>query len=105
MLATTLPPFEAPVFLRLALPESDEVDEARQRYLLRAMPNLRACVAGWRDGAGVCVPRVPDDPRRLAAEVHEIGRGLRALANPRVAQTYLTLTAADPDDGAQPQGG
>jgi hypothetical protein len=107
VLATTLPPVEAPVFLRLRLPESDEIDAARRLYLRLATPDLRAGVAGWRDGAGLFVAEMPRDPRVLAAEVHEVARALGALGDLAVARTYLALMqprAAD-DPGAEPHGG
>lgn len=91
VMTTVLPELAPPVFLRLAPPDAEVVDHARQVYLRRANSALRLCVAGWRDGAGVLVDRTPADPAALAAEVHELGRGLRALGEPAVARSYLDL--------------
>jgi hypothetical protein len=81
VLTTVLPAFAPPVFLRLAPPAGGVVDRARQAYLRRATAHLRTCVADWHDGAGVLVAEPPSDA--LAGEVHELGRGLRALWSPR----------------------
>ena len=91
IMTTVLPPLTPPVFLRLALPTEATVDRARHVYLRAANADLRTCTAGWREGAGVLVDCTPDEPDALAAEVHEIGRGLRALADATVARSYLEL--------------
>jgi hypothetical protein len=106
VMATVLPPIVPPVFLRLAPPADGVTDRARQAYLERADAQLRTCTAGWRDGPGVLVAGPAS--AALAAEVHELGRGLRALAEPALAADYLDLVtspAATDGRGANPQEG
>jgi hypothetical protein len=108
VMATVLPSFTPPVFLRLAAEAGGEVDRARQAYLRAANAELRTCVAGWRDGAGVLVHGAPASVAALTAEVHEVGRTLRALGDPAVAEGYLeTMAFAGGDDasGANPNEG
>ena len=64
----------------------------------RATIELRTCVADWHGGAGVLVAEPPSNA--LAVEVHELGRGLRALAEPAVAESYLALfPSPNPEKG------
>ncbi len=101
LMATVLPPLAPPVFLRLAPPVDDLVDRARSVFVSAANPDLRTCRADWRDGAGVLVERAAPDTRALAAEVHALGRALRALGDERIARSYLELMASHvtADDG------
>jgi hypothetical protein len=92
VLATRVPPFAAPVFLRLAAPASDLVDEARAAYLLVAAPELQACRPGWIGGPGVAVDPASADRARLDEEVHHVARALRVLSDESVARHYLELT-------------
>jgi hypothetical protein len=94
LMATVLPPLAPPVFLRLARPAGGIVDRARGVFVSAANADLRTCRAGWRDGAGVLVERVAPDTRALAAEVHALGRALRALGVETVAQSYIELMAS-----------
>ena len=92
VLATTLPSFTAPVFLRLGRPGGLLVDRARTAFLRAASADLRRCAGGWDDGPGVLVERcAPDVREALAAEVHELAHGLRALGDEDVARSYLEL--------------
>jgi hypothetical protein len=107
IMATVLPPFTPPTFLRLVGAAGGSVDRARQAYLRAANATLRTCTAGWRDGAGVLVSSAPASLAALTAEVHDVGRALRALAD--VADEYLEVmaTTAEADDGSgtNPEGG
>jgi hypothetical protein len=102
IMATVLPEFTAPVFLRLTGAEGDPVDRARQAYVRAANADLRTCTAGWRDGAGVLVHAAPPDDPALVAEVHEVARALRALGDAAVAHDFLDImsTPAGRDDGS-----
>jgi len=91
VLATVLPPISPPVFLRLFPPASSLVDRARTRFLGVATEQLVCCAGGWHDGAGVVVNAPAPDGAALTAEVHEIARALRALADEDVARGYLEL--------------
>jgi hypothetical protein len=103
VMTTVLPAITPPVFLRLVpAVEDDLVDRARQLYLRAANSSLRSCVAGWRDGAGVLVTREPSDLGALAAEIHEVGRGLRVLAETDVARSYLDLMTIHGVAGDEP---
>jgi hypothetical protein len=101
LMATVLPPLAPPVFLRLALPVDGIVDRAHSVFVRAANVDLRTCRADWRDGAGVLVERAAPDARALAAEVHALGRVLRALGVERIARSYLELMASHVaiDDG------
>jgi hypothetical protein len=101
LMATVLPPLAPPVFLRLAPPVDELVDRARGVFVSAANVDLRTCRAEWRAGAGVLVERVTPDTRALAAEVHALGRALRALGVERIARSYLELMASHvtADDG------
>jgi hypothetical protein len=94
LMATVLPPLAPPVFLRLAPPVEGMVDRARSVFVRAANADLRTCRAEWRAGAGVLVERVASDTRALAAEVHALGRALRALGVERIARSYLELMAS-----------
>ncbi len=92
VLATTLPSITAPLFLRLGRPGGLVVDRARRAFLCAASADLRRCAGGWHDGPGALVERcAPDGRDALAAEVHELARGLRALGDEDVARSYLEL--------------
>lgn len=92
VLATVLPSFTAPAFLRLGRPAGPFLDRARTAFLRAASAELRTCAGGWQDGPGVLVDRCALGGREaLAAEVHEIARALRALGDEDVARSYLEL--------------
>ena len=92
VLATALPPFTTPAFLRLGRPADPVLDRARTAFLHAASADLRTCAGGWQGGPGVLVDRCTADGRdALAAEVHEIARALHALADEDVARSYLEL--------------
>ena len=92
VLATVLPAFTTPAFLRLGRPADPYLDRARTAFLHAASADLRTCTGGWQDGPGVLVDRcATDGGDALAAEVHEIARGLRALGDEDVARSYLEL--------------
>lgn len=101
VMTTVLPPLAPPVFLRLGSPMDPTVDGARRAYLQAADADLRTCRADWRDGPGLFVDRTPSDPDQLVAEVHEVGRALRVLADAAVARSYLELMEprVGPDPG------
>jgi hypothetical protein len=92
VLATRLPPLAGPVFLRLAAPASDLVDEARAAYLLVAGPELEACRPGWIGGPGVAVDPASAERAPLEEEIHHVARALRALSDETVARHYLELS-------------
>jgi len=91
MLGTALPPLTPPVFLRLQGPAGALVDGARRRFLACASADLNACSGGWHGGPGVFVDRPDQDRAALTAEVHEVARALRALADEAVARSYLEI--------------
>jgi len=97
VLATALPPLAGETFLRLAAPIGEPADGARAAYmrivnaqLADAGGQLGGCRTGWLDGPGLLVGD-PTPVRALTALVHELGAALRLLADPDVAERYLTL--------------
>ena len=110
LLAVAPPAVAAPVFFRLARAGNGPtcVDRAHACYLLVANARLRAARGGWIDGPGLAVD--PSHPGRevLGAEISAIAEGLRALADPLVAESFLetcgpTVTSRSDHNAGAPQ--